>query len=108
MGFEQISADAGLYKATDGDAVIIAVYVDDILIATGSDKCMKEVKTGLGQKIYVKDLGQIKSFLLVQVDQDDQNLWIGQPGYTISLLERFGMRSAKPVSTPVDTSIKLK
>ena len=69
---------------------------------------MKEVKTGLGQKFDVKDLGQIKSFLGVQVDHDDQNLWEGQPGYTISFLERFGMRSAKPVSIPVDTSIKLK
>ena len=42
MGFEQLNADTCLYKATDGDAVIIAVYVDDILVAKGSDKRIHE------------------------------------------------------------------
>ena len=34
-------------------------------------------------------------------------VWIGQPVYTQDILEKFGMSNAKPVSTPVDTSMKL-
>ena len=36
-----------------------------------------------------------------------EGVWIGQPSYTNSLLQKFGMEAANPVTTLVDTSTKL-
>ena len=39
-------------------------------------------------------------------DHSKPDIWIAQPAYTRSILQRFGMEKAKAVNTPVDTSIK--
>ena len=40
-------------------------------------------------------------------DRETGNVWIGQPAYAESILQKFGVENAKPVSTPVDTGTKL-
>ena len=37
-----------------------------------------------------------------------ESIWIGQPGYALRVLERFGMTGCKPVSAPVDVRLKLQ
>ena len=37
-----------------------------------------------------------------------ESIWIGQPGYAPIVLIRFGMTDCKPVSAPVDVSMKLQ
>ena len=63
----------------------------------------------MASKFDVKDLGNLYRFLGVTVIQDQGNkkIWIGQPAYIESILQKFGMENAKPVNTPVDTGIKL-
>ena len=34
-------------------------------------------------------------------------MWIGQPAYVDKVLEKFGMKDAKYVATPTDSSTKL-
>ena len=55
-------------------------------------------------------MGQLHYFLGVKVIQkpDSKEIWIGQEAYTKSVLERFGMGSSKPESTPVNPGTKLK
>ncbi len=108
IGLVQHKEDPCLYTATGGETVIVAVYVDDILIATESEEKMNQVKQMIASRFNVKDLGKLKSFLGVQVKQEDNGIWIGQPGYAARVLERFGMQESKPVATPVDVSQKLK
>ena len=54
-------------------------------------------------------MGRLQYFLGMQIIHNDETneVWIGQPTYTDNLLRKFGMENAKPVKTPVDTSIKL-
>jgi hypothetical protein len=58
----------------------------------------------------MKDMGQLHYFLGVKVIQKpySKEIWIGQEAYTKSVLERFGMGSSKPESTPVNPGTKLK
>ena len=88
--------------------MIVAVYVDDVLIATESDKTMQDIKSKLMQKFQVKDLGELRSFLGVQVNQSADGIWIGQPGYAARVLERYCMTDCNSVATPVDVSVKLQ
>ena len=54
-------------------------------------------------------MGKLHHFLGMKVVQDQKtgNVWIGQPAYAESVLQKFGMESANPVNTPIDPSTKL-
>lgn len=45
LGFVQTSGDSCIYVKSEGDPCIIAVYVDDLILACKSDKLMKEIKS---------------------------------------------------------------
>ena len=107
MGFEQHSSDPCLYTSGQKDDLfIIAVYVDDLMLATRNEKKMDEVKESLAAQFQVKDLGELNYLLGVAVKQDHSNgsIWIGQPTYTSNILDRFGMMESKAVATPVSSS----
>ena len=109
MGFAQTTSDPCLYVSTEGEMFVIAVYVNDIVLAGKSNRKMSEVKNALASKFDVKDMGKLHYFLGVKViqNQEGEKIWIGQPAYAESILQKFGMENAKPVSTPVDTGTKL-
>ena len=108
MGLVQSSSDPCIYMSIGKEEVIVGVHVDDILVAAKSDKRIAEVKKSIADKFEVKDLGELRSFLgVTKTGQGAKTTWIGQPGYTAKILEKYGMRDAKPVSTPVDTGVKL-
>ena len=109
MGFVEADSDPCIYRASAGEMFFIGVYVDDIVLAAKSEKRLNEVKKSLSERFDIKDMGMLHYFLGVKVIQnDDMNeVWIGQPAYSRNLLQKFGMESAKPVKTPVDTSTKL-
>ena len=109
MGFAQTTSDPCRYVSTEGEMFVIAVYVDDIVLAGKSGRKMSEVKSLLASRFDVKDMGALHYFVGVKIVQDHAtgSIWIGQPAYTENILQKFGMESAKPVSTPVDTGSKL-
>ena len=63
MGLHQLLQNPCLYTAKGGETVIIAMYVDDILIAAESDSTVQDIKSKLMQRFEVKDLGELKSFV---------------------------------------------
>ena len=108
IGFKQTTSDPCLYVSMEGEPFIIAVYVDDILLAGKTDQKIKEVKSALSSQFNVKDMGKLEYFLGVNVVQDLPNgkVWLGQSSYTKSVLQQFGMTDAKAVKTPVNPSMK--
>lgn len=77
MGFVQAAGDPCLYMATEGEMFLIAVYVDDILLAGGSDKRLTAVKQALSRKFQVRDMGELHYFLGLK-DHESGSVWIGQ------------------------------
>ena len=107
MGFKQTQSDPCLYTSSEGGLFLIAVYVDDILLAGKCNKKMSEIKKAIAEQFDVKDLGELHYLLGVMVKQDrsNQSIWIGQPTYSTKVL---GMKDAKPIATPVNAGVKLK
>ena len=99
MGFIQTNGDPCLYMASEGEMFLIAVYVDDIILAGKSNKKLTSVKQALSKEFQVKDMGELHYFLGVKVVQDHKtgNVWIGQESYTENVLRRFGMEDAKSI-----------
>ena len=59
--------------------MIVAVYVDDILVAGRSDKQIMRVKNALARQFKMKDMGELHYFLGVKIVQNETGIWIGQP-----------------------------
>ena len=108
--FIQTKGDPCLYVSTDGaETIIIAVYVDDILIGGKTDKRIAGVKIAIDERFEVKDMGELHYFLGVKVVQDlkASTVWLGQPAYSENIILQFNMQNAKTIRTPVNPSLKL-
>ena len=65
--FAQTEGDTCLYVSRDdAKIVVIAVYVDDILITAKTDKWIAEVKAVIAHHFKVKDMGELHYFLEVK------------------------------------------
>jgi hypothetical protein len=110
MNFMQTDADPCIYVSLDSSGtIIIAVYVDDILIAGETEKCVAEVKHAIASRFEVTDMGELHYFLGVKIVRDRNNgsVWLGQPAYSTSIMQQFDMQDAKTRKTPLDPSQKL-
>ena len=109
MGYVQSTNDPCIYTLSEGELSIIGVYVDDFVVTGESSERIEQVKAALAQKFDVKDLGELHYFLGVQVIQNHKKgtVWIGQPTFTESVLQKYGMNEAKPIKTPVNVNSKL-
>ena len=109
MGFAQTKSDPCLCISSEEELCIIAVYVDDILLATKSKKRFEKVISRLSAEFEVKVLGDLQYLLGVSIIQNrtEKSMLIGQLTYTLNVFEKFGLKDAKPVATPVCVSSKL-
>ena len=68
LGFTQSKADYSLFiKKTSTSFIALLVYVDDILIASDNKQAVDELKILLDQQFKLKDLGDLKFFLGLEV-----------------------------------------
>nr|GEU72821.1 ribonuclease H-like domain-containing protein [Tanacetum cinerariifolium] len=100
--FVQSANDHSLYtKSKNNKFIALLVYVDDIVV-TGN--CVDEInkfKVFLKSKFKIKDLGQLKYFLGIEVIKTDKDLCLSQKKYCLELLKEYGLLRCKPVSTPM-------
>lgn len=110
LGFQQTPSDPCLYVTKMKTAgIIVAVYVDDLVLAGKSEKRIEEIKRRLSDQFQMQDLGRLSHFLGIQVLQELEQgrIWIGQAAYAQRLLESYGMNDSKSVNTPSDSESKL-
>ena len=101
-GFVQSKLDNSLNIKQKGSVfVALLVYVDDIVI-TGNDEAeISNFKKFLSSKFMIKDLGELKYFLGIEVLKNDKGLCMSQRKYCLELLHEYGLLAAKPVDTPL-------
>jgi len=102
LGFEQNEADPCIFMRFKGnEKIIIALYVDDGLIASTNEAEVRNLIADLESefKITAKEASYLLG-LEIKV-QPDGSIKICQEGYTKRILERFGMAECRPSSTPV-------
>ena len=102
LEFRVFKTDTSIYMRDD---IILAVYVDDILIAGPSINACNAVVHELSQHIEIVNKGEVKSFLGLKVvrNHQAQAISISQPGYIDCLLAKFNMTKVKPAHTPFAT-----
>jgi len=108
LGFIKCFSEQAVYKRGIGKtAIILGVYVDD-LIVTGSEKQEIEMfKKQMTDKFEMSDLGLLSYYLGIEVDQQKDFSTLKQSGYAKKVLERFGMHDCNPSKVPMDLGTKL-
>src|ERR1700754_3502601 len=110
MRFKRVEGDYGLYVIWNTDVkCIIALYVDDLLLAYNSMVFMTKLKKSLHNEYEMKDLGEAKFVLGIGIERDRGRrvIYLNQHQYIDNVLERFNMSECKPASTPMDVSVRL-
>ena len=68
MGFQRSAADESIYtEKINGDLALIAVYVDDIILASKKEQTINKTKEVFAKRFVVKGMGQLHYFLGVRV-----------------------------------------
>ena len=109
-GFKASPADPSLFTLDMKDGkVYLLVYVDDILVSSKSREMIDSIKEKLLKSFDGKDLGEIKSFLGMNITRDKGQslLKIDQKGLTETIIQEFGLEEGKTRNTPFGTSGKL-
>lgn len=103
-----IYLDHSLFTKSSSDTfTIILVYVDDIILAGNSMYEFTNVKSILHASFKIKDLGQLKYYLGLEVAHSQQGISHCQRKYCLDLLADSSLTYSKPISTPSDPSVKL-
>lgn len=83
------------------------IYEDDIILTGNSSSTIQKFISHLSIVFHMKDLGELHYFLGVQVVRDVHALTLTQSRYLLSLLQKFGMDGAKPISTPLASRVQV-
>ncbi|XP_070040732.1 uncharacterized protein [Nicotiana tomentosiformis] len=94
-------------KSSSGSLVVLAVYVDDILLAGDDLTEMNSLKSYLDDQFKIKDLGSVHYFLGLEITTHPQGYLMSQHKYTSNLFTKFNCHHFSPVVTPLDPSVKL-
>ena len=109
MEFQKLTADFGVYVMGEGPKrTYLALYVDDLMLLNKMMGPITEVKGLLGEQFKMKDLGEVKFMLGLEVRRrENGDILLCQERYTRDVLAKFRMEDSRPASTPLDPGLKL-
>jgi Reverse transcriptase (RNA-dependent DNA polymerase) len=87
-GFKSlVNAESVFYGFITGSVVYLIIYVDDILVASSSEKAVLTAKKSLRELYTIKDLGMAEYFLGVNIEREHNSLKLSQQSYVHSVLD---------------------
>jgi hypothetical protein len=108
-GFHLNEADKFIYfKMFDNDIVIICLYVDDMLIFSNNNFCIKDTKDFLSSSHFdMKDMGVANTILCIKLHRIGNAYVISQTHYIDKILNKFSHLHDKIYRVPYNSSLKL-
>ncbi|CAI6007554.1 unnamed protein product [Closterium sp. NIES-65] len=107
LGFAPSTADPSLFLRTDTSLPLfyILVYVDDLVFATANTAGLAHVKLELQKRHTCTDLGELRSYLGLQITRDRarRTITLTQSHMVQQVLQRFGFTYSSPQATPLPT-----
>ncbi|CAI5972153.1 unnamed protein product [Closterium sp. NIES-65] len=107
LGFAPSTADPSLFLRIDTSLppFYILVYVDDLVFATADTAGLAYVKSELLKRHTCTDLGELRSYLGLQITRDRarRTITLTQSHMVQQVLQRFGFTYSSPQATPLPT-----
>ncbi|CAI7805152.1 unnamed protein product, partial [Closterium sp. NIES-53] len=111
LGFAPLTADPSLFLHTDTSLppFYVLVYLDDLVFATSDTEALALVKLELQKRHTCTDLGELGSYLGLQITRDRarRTITLTQSHMVHQVFQRFGFRYSSPQSTPLPTGHSL-
>ncbi|KAL0406498.1 UNVERIFIED_CONTAM: Retrovirus-related Pol polyprotein from transposon RE2 [Sesamum latifolium] len=106
-GFVQSAHDYCLFTmVTDQGRIFLLVYVDDILITGPSLFEIQKVKSYLHNLFTIKDLGDARYFLGLEIARNSSGTYLAQTKYTLDIIKDAGLLYSKAATTPLPQGLK--
>ncbi|CAI7816815.1 unnamed protein product [Closterium sp. NIES-54] len=107
LGFAPSTADLSLFLRTDTSlpSFYVLVYVDDLVFATADTAGLAHVKSELQKRHTCIDLGELRSYLGLQItwDRAQRTITLTQSHMVHQVLQRFNFTYSSPQATPLST-----
>lgn len=102
-GYNRSKNDPNLYTMQDEQSriVLIYLYVDDLIITGDATYLIKEIKKQMSQVFEMKNLGELRYCLGLEIWRDSGQTFPSQGKYVKGLLERFRMDQCKRPAVPL-------
>ncbi|CAM8913179.1 unnamed protein product [Rhodiola kirilowii] len=108
FGFQKSLNDYSLFTLENGDEfILLLVYVDDVILTGTSQALMDQIKDYIHKKFQIKDMGNLKYFLRLEVARTADGIFLNQRKYALELLESANLTDCKPVHTPMELKHRL-
>jgi hypothetical protein len=108
MGFEQSPHEAAVYQqGKDGNALLVGVYVDDLVITDTKEAEVEAFKEEMKASFQMSDLGLLSFYLGIEVHQDSSGISLRQTTYAKRIVELDGLTGCNPAYTPMEERLKL-
>lgn len=107
LGFARHPSEYGLYyKFTCSGLVLVALYVDDLLLSAPTKEIMQQVKRRLSLAYSMKDLGPVSKFLGMNVNQTaNGTVHLTLADYIVKAASLSEVPTHKNVHTPLSNSV---
>ncbi|KAL2149535.1 hypothetical protein VTH82DRAFT_8186 [Thermothelomyces myriococcoides] len=108
IGFEAIPSDLCLFHHNQTGALLV-LYVDDMLMGARDVSIVNDIRDRIREKYDLKELGEPKRFLGLDVirDRPNRKIFLSQETYITALLRKIGMDNANPAKTPWRSKLEL-
>ncbi|KAL5556864.1 hypothetical protein UlMin_039100 [Ulmus minor] len=91
LGFRQSPSDHSLFvRNSNGHFMALLVDVDDVIIASSDQQAIVKLKADLNKEFKLKDLGDLKYFLGLEIARSTVGICVSQRKYVLDLLSEFG------------------
>ena len=103
LGYSRCKTDWSLFKKeTDGKHSFCAFHVDDGFLAATDQTTLQELLDHLNSKYEIKVDHTPSSYLKINFTKINNYFYLSQVVYIESLMKKFNLVNAKPISTPMD------
>ncbi len=109
LQFQPLEADLCIYiRKQGGNISVVSIYIDNCLIISRHPQVNK-IKTSLAKKFKIKDLGPVNLILGIEVlhNCEKGTTCLHQSSHIDSLLAKFNMADAKPVTILLQPGLSL-
>jgi hypothetical protein len=107
MGFGPSPHEAAIYRrGNGGDALLVGVYVDDLVITGTKDVEVATFKEEMKATFQSSDL-RLLSYLGIELHQGDSGITLRQTAYAKRVIELAGLTNRNPTLAPMEERLKL-
>lgn len=108
IGYRKSKIEPCMYtKIRNNLRTIVTIFVDDFFIFSNDCNETEYLKNVLASHFKLKDLGDIRKCLgvNVSVNKSKKTITLSQSDYIDQVLQKFNMSQCKPIQTPMETKL---